>query len=613
MRRICGMPLASFPLVLACAILVASCGDDDNSPTQSESPQPNIYELSPPAAELGSPGFSLTVQGSGFVGSSIVRWNGDPLETEFWTNSMLRAVVPPHALTEIDSVIVSVYSPPPGGGTTNHMFWIIAATPMPTINAITPSEFDIIDESFELVITGTGYNQSSRVYWDEHPTSTTYVNDTTLLAYMYTGLYASGGHYEVRVVNVGQVSTKTSDSVLVTARNPEPTISSIIPGSAFRGVDTVVTIAGHGFNASTRVYWNGEERVPIWSSGSMRLQLSSSDLSTVGDNTISVANPEPGGGASEALLYPVILRIDLKTNDLVYDPATNRLYASVTSQQGGEGNSIAVIDPETGSIPSTTYVGSEPGRMVLTDNAQYLYVSLDGAAAVRRVIVATLTPDIQFSLGSDQYSGPYKARDMVALPGHPGTIVVSLTANYGNPGPLAVFDEGVMRGTALNSSAITIIEPSATDSIIYGLNTYSSEHGFRRVAILPEGPVVRKVIPDLLTGYSSEMVYAEGRIYGSGGSVIDPEAGSLIGTFAANGPVRPDPTAGRVYFITPGPYYFYTARIVIMDLDTFTPIEFIDIAMSPEYLKSVLRVGQDGLAYRDADYVYIIRSPKIGR
>src|SRR5438309_4548406 len=88
--------------------------------------------------------------------------------------------------------------------------------------------------------------------------------------------------------------------------------------------------------------------------------------------------------------------VSLPTNDLVYDPITRRIYASVPSSAGSIGNSVTAIDPVTGQVGPSTFVGSEPGKMALSDDGQYLYVALDGAAAVRRFNLAQQKAELQF-------------------------------------------------------------------------------------------------------------------------------------------------------------------------------------------------------------------------
>src|SRR5689334_17207270 len=77
-----------------------------------------------------------------------------------------------------------------------------------------------------------------------------------------------------------------------------------------------------------------------------------------------------------------VRQVSLPSNDLAYDPVTGRIYASVPSSAGTRGNSITAIDPETGQVGASVFIGSEPGKIAVGDLGGILWVSLDGAAAV---------------------------------------------------------------------------------------------------------------------------------------------------------------------------------------------------------------------------------------
>src|SRR5262249_426415 len=77
--------------------------------------------------------------------------------------------------------------------------------------------------------------------------------------------------------------------------------------------------------------------------------------------------------------HPTIRQLSLSANDLVYDPVTKRIYASLGSSAGANSDSIAVIDPVTGAVGPFIPVGSNPGKIAISDNGQNLYVGLDGA------------------------------------------------------------------------------------------------------------------------------------------------------------------------------------------------------------------------------------------
>ena len=134
-------------------------------------------------------------------------------------------------------------------------------------------------------------------------------------------------------------------------------------------------------------------------------------------------NPNPQPNPTPAV---TTRSITLASNDLVFDPFSQRLLASIPGRVGGNGNSIAFIEPLAGVVEQTIAIGSEPTKLALSDNGQYLYTALDGAGAVRRLDLTTKTAGAQFSLDINAPFGQLYARDIAVMPGNPKTIAISL-------------------------------------------------------------------------------------------------------------------------------------------------------------------------------------------
>jgi Divergent InlB B-repeat domain len=93
-------------------------------------PAPVASSLSPSTASAGSAGLTLTVNGSGFVASSVVRWNSAARTTTFVSATQLRAAISTSDLASAGSIQVSVATPAPGGGTSGSLSFVVtAATP----------------------------------------------------------------------------------------------------------------------------------------------------------------------------------------------------------------------------------------------------------------------------------------------------------------------------------------------------------------------------------------------------------------------------------------------------------------------------------------------------
>lgn len=95
-------------------------GTLSNSATVSVlNPAPALTSLSPNTVTAGSGGFTLTVNGSGFVSGSTVRWNGATRTTTFVNTGQLQAAILPSDVASVGTGAVTVLNAAPGGGTSN--------------------------------------------------------------------------------------------------------------------------------------------------------------------------------------------------------------------------------------------------------------------------------------------------------------------------------------------------------------------------------------------------------------------------------------------------------------------------------------------------------------
>src|SRR5439155_20127070 len=89
-------------------------------------PVPLINQpLIPDAVAPGGAGFTLTVNGTGFVSESVVNWNGSARATTFVSNSQLTVSILVSDIAIASTASVTVVNPSPGGGTSNVEFFPI--------------------------------------------------------------------------------------------------------------------------------------------------------------------------------------------------------------------------------------------------------------------------------------------------------------------------------------------------------------------------------------------------------------------------------------------------------------------------------------------------------
>jgi YVTN family beta-propeller protein len=82
-------------------------------------PIPTMNGLSPSTTAVAGPAFTLTVVGSNFVSSSVVRWNGSVRPTAFVNSTEVTAQIAASDIAATGTANVTVFNPAPGGGSSN--------------------------------------------------------------------------------------------------------------------------------------------------------------------------------------------------------------------------------------------------------------------------------------------------------------------------------------------------------------------------------------------------------------------------------------------------------------------------------------------------------------
>ncbi len=305
-----------------------------------------------------------------------------------------------------------------------------------------------------------------------------------------------------------------------------------------------------------------------------------------------------------------LIKLDLAANDLIFDPGTQKIYASVPGSAGSFGNSILPIDPSSGSPGTPVFVGSEPAKLAISDNHQYLYAGLNGAAAVRRFDLASQSAGKQFSLGfSTGGNGPLYANDIGVQPGNPTAVVVARRNNTlgsdSRDEDVALFADGQLRPKFTDIFHRTpFIEFSSSPSLLYGFGYGAYQEYVLKFGVDDSGVSFQSSLPGITFG-AKDIKFDNGLLYSTTGQVFDPEAGQMVAEFPTNGLVVPDSAGGRVYFIESVPSLSPVATILAFDLQTFVPVGFLEVTIAGGPT-SLIRCG-NGLAFSTSgNQVFIV-------
>lgn len=589
-------------------------------------PSVGPIQLSPSTLTTGSTApTTITVTGQTFVPTSMVKVNGNARATTYVNAGTLTFVATIADQANSGTLAVSVTNPAPGGGTSSVANLIVTVTPTPVIASVTPSSIIAGSPETTILVTGTGFTLNATLTINSQPLTIVSQTPTSITTSIPSSYLAQAGKLELVVTNPIPVSTQSAPYPFNVVAIPS--IGGLLPTSApIRSPDITLQVTGVGFLADSIVNWNGlplaTQLVESNYGATLNATLPAAYLSLPTIGAITVSSPENAAAVSQPQAFPTYLA--LPTNNLVYNSIDGMLYASVPGYAGpGLGNSIVAINPNTGVIARTIPVGSEPDKLSISDTGTELFVSLDGAAAVKQIDLTGATPSLQFSLneyGAGQtYSYPITAASVAALPGQPNSVAV-----LQSDADINVFDSGVARPTPAilngyfnqNSGALSF-GPSA--GTLYASTYSDGPSGLIDLTLNSTGFTGSNTFASPYFVYSS-LQYDSGNLYLNDGAVLNATTGVQVGqlytsgTNLAAGPIVSDSTLGRVWVV---PQNALTPsdgnQILAFDETTFNQVGTIVLAgtsaSGPSFgAVDLVRWGQNGLAFNTSSQIYMLQS-----
>ncbi|HXE74721.1 MAG TPA: IPT/TIG domain-containing protein [Candidatus Xenobia bacterium] len=273
--------------------------------TITNPPAPTLTSISPTSAQAGGPPFILTASGSNFTSASKVHWNGTERTTTFVSETQLTATIPASDIAVGGTATVTVFTPAPGGGTSAGQTFTIN-NPAPTLTSISPTSTTAGGAQFTLTVNGSNFVSTSKVCWNGAERTTTFVNSGQLTATIPATDIAAGATVTI-TVNNPTPGGGTSTGQTFTVNNPVPATSGLSPTSATAGgAQFTLTVNGSNFVPTSVVRWNDTNRATTFvNSNQLTATILASDIATGGTPTVTVFNPEPGGGISGGQTFTI--------------------------------------------------------------------------------------------------------------------------------------------------------------------------------------------------------------------------------------------------------------------------------------------------------------------
>jgi len=315
----------------------------------------------------------------------------------------------------------------------------------------------------------------------------------------------------------------------------------------------------------------------------------------------------------------------MTVNAIAAVPGSSELLLATPSSDGSLGNSVVTLNSDTGQIQNSTFVGSEPSILAPTPDGSAVYAYLSGQYSVARLNLGANSPDLVFTPDPNGGTNQYGLFDMKVGPddglavSYSGDNPVGPTASaIPVGGTIAIFDNGVVRpqidsnsqGPLPNSEAPFSLAFNASGSLLYGYNSSSTQ--LKRDAVSPQGLTWLSTAEGLIMGYAT-IQYAQGLLYASNGTVVDPEQSLVVGQFVdpwlqqEYGAVAPDVAGGRVYFATP-------SGILIFDSNSFALLGRLPLSLGSNTVipQALVRVGANDLALLNSNgQLYLVSIPAI--
>ncbi len=164
-------------VVLFCVAFLAGCGGGGDG--QVNNPVPLLTSLSPASATAGDAALTVTANGSNFVATSVVRWNGVDRTSTFVSASELQAAILGSDLLTTGTAEVTAFNPAPGGGTSSALTFTISTPPPGVIERVSVNTDGSQGTSLSIGSVGPSLSAGDARYVAFQSTATNLVADDT--------------------------------------------------------------------------------------------------------------------------------------------------------------------------------------------------------------------------------------------------------------------------------------------------------------------------------------------------------------------------------------------------------------------------------------------------
>jgi hypothetical protein len=254
-------------------------------------PTATITSLSPSSATATGSGFTLTVNGTGFVSGANIKFNGTQLSsTTVVSGTQLTGPVTSGMIASPETASVTVVN----GDSTTSLGYSFTVNPVPNITSLSVSTATAGNTSgVAVTITGSGFSTGSTVYWAFNSGQAALIagsscgSTVSCTATIPPASLTTAGPATIKVVTLDSVSSNTKPFTVAAA----PSITSLSKSSATAGntAGVPITVTGSGFSAGSHVYWSFNSGTATLITGTNTCGLTTSCTATIPPASLTTA------------------------------------------------------------------------------------------------------------------------------------------------------------------------------------------------------------------------------------------------------------------------------------------------------------------------------------
>lgn len=596
-------------------------GTSGSVPVVMDNYTPTITAVFPGLAFVGSSSVLVTVNGSGFESSSVLKVGGQVLTPFSRSFSSITAIAPGSLLASKGLLSVSVTNPGPGGGEADAATGVTVGEPQPSMSWVSPVKFYAGSGVQTLTLRINTVSADSVLEWNGTPLTVTRTLSGTPTLWQATvpkALLATGGGATVKLVTPAPGGGSVSLPVTVAVHPPE--IDQLSPGfAAPGGSDFTLTLYGTDFDHAATVYWNGDALTTSWVSATeLQATVLAAEYADAGVAKLTVVNPDAAGGTSLPASFAVdasgtaVVPVAQAFHDVDWDATRAVFYGSIPLSDATHPRTIASIDPIAASITpafSWTFGASnaEPRLLSVSSDGSFLYFSIFGT--IERYTLPNFNSNQALGLG-------IQVTALKASPVSPYVVAADVTSNTTpvSEHPFLVFDgASIMNNTGLEPW--DTLAWSADGSTLYAGDTFNTGNDLVKVGfdLLASTRTTLTSTAGVWSGSAMHLDPASGLIYADDSTaVVDPTGPSITSAvYPVSGVMIPDSTLGCAYFITQTQAQIdaaagdWTLSCYSTTDQTLTRSIVIPAVVGAP--TKMLRWGNEGLAFiTDGGYIYFV-------